>query len=107
MPRPLILILILLLLPTACAVPYVPQPPGPWSGSPEANDWNLSVMVANPQDLAYGQSATASLGNEAVPPIRRLLSGQRTPLMQVTAEQIFPAGQAPAQAQGGAVGVGQ
>jgi hypothetical protein len=104
MPRPSLLIL--LLLPAACAVPYLPQPPGPWSGAAEPNDWNLSVMVANPQDLAYGQSETASLGNEAVPPIRRLLSGQRTQLMQVTAEQVLPAAQAPAQ-QGGAVGVGQ
>jgi len=63
-------------------------------------------MVANPQDLSYGQSETASLGNEAVPPIRRLLSGQRTQLMQITAEQALPQSQAPTQ-QGGAVGVGQ
>jgi hypothetical protein len=97
--------LFLLILPAACTVPFVPQPPGPWSGFPEPNEWNLHVMVANPQDLSNGEAANVELAHEAAPPVRRLYAGQRTPLMNVTAE-VFGAASAPAAAQGG-TGAGQ
>jgi hypothetical protein len=95
--------LILLLLPAGCAwSTYVSQPPGPWSGAPEPNDWNLHVMVANPGDLSHGQAMQTSLATESVAPIRRLLSGQRTPLMAISAEQLNAIPTAPSSVGGSA-----
>jgi len=96
--------LILLLLPAGCQVPNIPQPPGPWSGYPEPNDWNLHVMVANPQDLSNGQAAKTDLAIEAVPPVRRLFSGLRTALPNITADQTFSLGTAPTAGGVGAAG---
>jgi hypothetical protein len=56
--------------------------PGTWHPS-GVNEANLRAMVQNPADLERGQAARADLGAEAVPPIDRLMRGQRRPLPQV------------------------
>lgn len=53
-----------------------------------ANDANLRVMVANPDDL-LGQSVDNTIiGAEAAPPITRLLAGKRYPLPALNATSI-------------------
>jgi hypothetical protein len=62
------------------------------------NDANLRVMVANPADLVEGTRSGTALGNEAAPPIARLLTGKRYPLPDLNAASIDVFnGQAPQQ----------
>jgi hypothetical protein len=57
--------------------------PGTWSLAPaglNANDENLRTMLINPNDLVAGTGTTTSAGNEAAPPVKRLITGQRRKL---------------------------
>ena len=99
-------LLIALLLPAACAPPQPVVPPGPWSGAPESNDWNLKVTVANPHDLWHGEGATDALAAEATLPVRRLFTGRRQQLPDLQTQSIYSTGSAP-QPQSGNGDAGQ
>lgn len=78
--------LVLALTVAGCTPDYPLDRPGTWSieqygGS--SNDANLRAMVANPRDLIAGTGEPNSLGAEASPPVTRLYSGQRTPLINL------------------------
>lgn len=77
------LLLCTLLALAACStMPLASDPfkqPGTWSET-GVNDANLRAMVADPHDLVAGKDAPNGLAVEAVPPVTRLLSGQRTGL---------------------------
>jgi hypothetical protein len=98
--------LFLALTVAACTPEYPLDRPGSWSieqygGS--ANDANLRAMVANPRDLIAGTGETNSLGAEASPPVTRLHSRQRTPLINLDTLDVnlVQAPQQPQPAQGG------
>ena len=75
----------LVLLPLgACTPDYPMDKPGTWSlppGTLGSNDANLRVMVVDPHDLTAGASADGSEGTAAAPPVQRLVSGRRPPLL--------------------------
>jgi hypothetical protein len=77
-------VLLLLLLPLgACTPDYPMDKPGTWSLPPghlSSNDANLRVMLVDPNDLTAGASAEGSEGNEAGPPVQRLVTGRRPAL---------------------------
>ncbi len=52
------------------------------------NEANLRSMIDDPRDLSAGKTASGSLSVEAVPPVARLLSGQRAPLSTESASGI-------------------
>lgn len=52
------------------------------------NDANLRVMVANPADLVDGAGPGAATGDEAAPPVARLLAGKRYPLPDLNAASV-------------------
>lgn len=81
--------LALLLLAAACTPDHPFDKPGTWR-LPEsgANEANLRAMVVNPKDLEAGAGESNSLGPEAAPPVKRLLTGHRAPLPAVTASQV-------------------
>ncbi len=85
-----------LLLPlTACSPDYPFDRPGTWSLPPDnlgSNAENLRVMVADPNDLTAGASEDGSGGNEAAPPVRRMLSGKRPSLPTISAEPLGSTG---------------
>ncbi len=98
-------ILVALLALGACSPDQPFDKPGTWSlgDRPSDNDRNLQVMVVNPHDLVEGQSAPSGLGAEAAPPIARLLSGRRAPLLSSGVLQLQlsdPAQAAPPPAAG-------
>ena len=71
--------LIVILSLTSCSDPM--ERPGTWNiSTPNSNDTNLRVMIANPHDLIEGKGQGASSGAEAAPPVARLLAGKRYPL---------------------------
>jgi hypothetical protein len=73
---------------TACAMATDPyEREGTWSAT-GVNDANLRVMVADPHDLAVGRGEDNSLAVEAVPPVGRLLTGQRLPLSNESASGL-------------------
>ena len=100
----------LLLAPlTGCALdPYARD--GTWSAS-GVNDANLRIMAADPRDLAVGRGVDTDLAVEAVPPVGRLLSGQRLPLSTESASGLGSSTQtsasAPGQGQNGNAGPSQ
>lgn len=66
-----------------------------WSipaGNANANDANLRTMVVDPRDLAAGAGEDNSAGNAAAAPVRRLITGRRTPLPQSNTSAIGNAG---------------
>lgn len=68
-----------------CTVPPWSDPferPGTWRPT-GANEANLRAMAQNPADLERGQAARGDLAAEGIPPIERLLAGQRRPLPAV------------------------
>jgi hypothetical protein len=76
---------LILLLAGCAADPF--ERPFTWHPM-ESNDANLRVMIVNPNDLAQGVDAPGSLSAEAAPPVKRLLTGQRTKLPSVDASTI-------------------
>ena len=65
-----------------CTVPPYSDPfdrPGSWQPS-GVNDANLRAMVAEPSHLQRGVGAQTDLGIAAVPPIERLINGERPAL---------------------------
>jgi hypothetical protein len=92
--------LLLLLGVVACSPDHPFDKPGTWSiqNQGSANDANLRAMIVNPHDLIEGQSASNSLSAEASAPVKRLLTGKRTPLpisgllqLQLSGDQPQPA----------------
>lgn len=83
-------LLVLLLGVAGCtADPF--ERPGTWSlpyGSINSNDANLRVMLQDPRDLVAGRGEEASLGAEASPPVRRLVTGRRPPLPRANASNV-------------------
>jgi hypothetical protein len=78
--------LALILLLAGCAADPFDRP---YTWSPmNSNDSNLRVMLVHPSDLAQGVDAPGSLSAEASPPVKRLLSGQRTKLPTADASTI-------------------
>jgi len=71
--------LIVLVFLASCTDPM--ERPGTWNVSTShSNDANLRVMIANPHDLVEGRGQDVSAGDEAAPPVARLLAGKRYPL---------------------------
>jgi hypothetical protein len=65
-----------------CTVPPYSDPfdrPGSWQPS-GVNDANLRAMVAEPSHLQRGVGAQTDLGITAVPPVERLINGERPAL---------------------------
>ena len=89
-------VLLAFLAVAACTPDHPFDKPGTWSldNQPSANDLNLRAMVANPHDLVEGQSASDSLGANSGPPIARLLSGRRSPLLSSGVLQLQSSDQA-------------
>lgn len=79
--------LALLLIVAGCTPDYPFDQPGTWHAT-GVNDANLRVMVANPGDLIAGANASGTLGAEAAPPVKRLLTGHRYPLPNLNASTI-------------------
>ncbi len=78
---------IVLVLLASCTDPI--ERPGTWNASmSRSNDANLRVMIANPHDLIEGTGQGVSAGNEAAPPVARLLAGKRYPLPAGNASMI-------------------
>lgn len=92
------LAMLLLLLMSGCADWGAFDQPGKWTAD-RANDANLRVMIANPNDLREGADGPGTLSAEAAPPVKRLFQGRRTPLMQENASQIGASEQQPMQPQ--------
>lgn len=92
----------------ACTPDYPMDRPGTWSlgDGPGTNDANLRAMVTDPHDLIAGAGETTSLGHESASPVKRLLTGHRTPLPQVDSLQVDNVG-APSPTPGGNNNVGQ
>jgi hypothetical protein len=72
--------------------------PGTWRAA-RANDANLAVMLANPQDLRQGRAAPDSRGQAASVAVGRLESGRRFPLPASTLSRIAPVSPEPVAAQ--------
>jgi len=75
----------------ACSPDYPFDRPGTWSLPPDnlgSNAENLRVMVADPNDLTAGASEDGSAGNQAAPPVTRMLSGKRPSLPSISAEPL-------------------
>ena len=72
---------LLLLSAAACTPDYPMDKAGTWQ-LPEtsANDANLRTMIVNPHDLVAGAGESTTIGAEAGPPVKRLLTGKRYPL---------------------------
>jgi type IV pilus biogenesis protein CpaD/CtpE len=99
--------LLLLLAAAGCSSDDPMDRPGTWRiGEPSANDDNLRAMIVNPHDLVMGAGERTAVGAEAAAPVRRLLSGHRTPLPQSSASQISVFNPPPQPAEG-AADVGQ
>ncbi len=85
-----------ILLPlAACSPDYPLDRPGTGSLPPDnlgSNAENLRAMVADPNDLAAGVSEDGSAGNQAAPPVRKLLSGQRPALPVISATPLGSTG---------------
>ena len=67
----------------ACALDPFDRP-GTWSapqGAVNANDANLRTMIVDPRDLTAGTGEDNSSSRAAAPAVKRLLSGQRAPLL--------------------------
>jgi hypothetical protein len=80
---------LLLLAASACTPDYPMDKEGTWHVPPvSANDANLRTMIVNPRDLVAGQGESTTLGAEAAPPVRRLLTGNRYPLPASDVVQI-------------------
>ena len=100
--------LLLLLATAGCTPDYPMDKPGTWRlGEVSANDANLRVMIVNPHDLQAGAGESTTLGSEAAPPIRRLLTGKRYPLPASNVLQINASGAPPQQPAPGGDNVGQ
>lgn len=94
------LALLLLLAPAACGAagdPYARE--ATWHALGD-NDANLRAMLVDEHDLVQGRGATTSLGAEAGPPVRLLLSGNRAPLPALSASGVAASTAQPAQPQG-------
>lgn len=113
---PLILLVSPLALGGCAQDPY--QRPDTWALPPvngatglSANDANLHVMVQNPRDLVAGTGDDNSAGGESAPPVQRLLSGRRKPLLDTDASSVDSgtggAGQQQATPPAGGANVGQ
>ena len=86
--------LIVVLFLASCSDPM--ERPGTWNiSTPNSNDANLRVMIANPHDLVEGTGQGASSGAEAAPPVARLLAGKRYPLPVENTSGIGSASQSP------------
>lgn len=78
----------LILLLAGCSFTTDPfHRPFTWHAT-DSNDANLRVMLVDPNDLAQGVDAPNSLSAEAAPPVKRLLTGQRTKLPAVDASTV-------------------
>lgn len=65
-----------------CTTPPFSDPfdrPGSWQPT-GSNESNLRNMVANPSDLQRGVGTQTALGTDAVPPVDRLVRGERRTL---------------------------
>jgi hypothetical protein len=79
----------------ACTPDYPMDKPGTWSlppGALSANDANLRVMIVNPQDLTTGEAADGSDATVAAPPVRRLISGHRPQLPDISGTPLGSTG---------------
>jgi hypothetical protein len=86
--------LIVLVFLASCTDPM--EQPGTWNVStPPANDANLRVMIANPHDLVEGAGRDVSTGDEAAPPVARVLAGKRYPLPVENTSSITSVSQQP------------
>ena len=68
-----------------CTVPPHSDPfdrPGSWQPT-GVNDANLRAMVAEPAHLQRGVGTQTDLGMTAVPPVDRLINGERPALPQL------------------------
>jgi hypothetical protein len=92
--------LMLVLLASGCAAQDPFERPQTWSPT-RANDANLRVMVANPNDLSAGVEEPGSLSAETSPAIKRLLAGRRRALPVTNASNIGSVGAAPAEQAAG------
>jgi hypothetical protein len=73
--------LLLLFAASACTPDYPFDKEGTWQLPPlGSNDANLRTMIVNPRDLVAGQGESTTVGAEAAPPVRRLVTGNRYPL---------------------------
>ncbi len=96
--------LMLLLSQAACGAagdPFVRE--GTWHMHGD-NDANLQAMLLNPHDLVQGRGSDGSMGAEAAPPIKRLLSGKRYPLSTESASGITASSGATADPQAASPG---
>ncbi len=83
---------LLLFFMSGCADPGAFDQPGKWTAD-GANEANLRIMVANPNDLREGNDGPGALSAEAALPVHRLFQGQRAPLIQANASQIGAGGE--------------
>lgn len=99
-------LLLVLLSAAACTPDYPLDKPGTWR-IPETsdNDANLRTMIVNPHDLVAGTGETTTIGSEAGPPVRRLLTGKRYELPASNVLQVNLVGGQQPQQQGGGLNV--
>ncbi|WP_043839176.1 hypothetical protein [Muricoccus aerilatus] len=95
--RPFPLLLLPLLVLGACQGDDFSRP-GTWRSS-QANDANLAVMLADPQDARQGRAAPDSRGQAAAVAVGRLTSGRRFPLPASTLSRIAPVSPEPVATQ--------
>jgi hypothetical protein len=84
---PLLLAVVSSLVLAGCALQEPYSRPFTWAPT-GVNEANLRGMVDDPHDLSAGRSSEYGLAVEAVPPVGRLLSGQRLPLSSASASGI-------------------
>jgi type IV pilus biogenesis protein CpaD/CtpE len=88
------LLLLLLLLPAACAYTDPVYRPGDWMPR-GVSDRNLAVMVAEPSDLIYGRGETGADAKLATAAINRLWTDKVKPLPAVGSQSDIAAPPAP------------
>ena len=103
-PRPLPVWLLSLLILAGCQGDDFSRP-GTWRAT-RANEANLAVMLADPQDARQGRAAPDSRGQAAAVAVGRLETGRRFPLPASTLSRIAPVTPEPVAAQPAAAGGG-